>query len=54
MPTYSEIQESVQHRHGFVPKTARIAHVKILGTVYLTYTGPKIFARAVRPGMARL
>ncbi len=31
MPTYSERQKSVQRRHGFVPKTARIARVKILG-----------------------
>jgi hypothetical protein len=30
MPTYSEIQKFVQRRHGFVPKTAWIAHVKIL------------------------
>lgn len=30
MPTYSEIQKFVQRRHGFVPKTAWIAHVKAL------------------------
>jgi hypothetical protein len=30
MPTYSEIQKFVQRSHGFVPKTAGIAHVKAL------------------------
>ncbi len=30
MPTYSEIQKFVQRRHGFVPKTGWIAHVKTL------------------------
>jgi len=33
MPTYSEIQKFVQRRHGFVPKTAWIAHVKILRNI---------------------
>jgi len=30
MSTYSEIQKFVQRRHGFVPKTSWIAHVKTL------------------------
>lgn len=30
MPTYSQIQNFVQRRHGFVPKIGWIAHVKAL------------------------
>lgn len=28
MPTYEEIQETVKNKHGFIPKTCWIAHVK--------------------------
>jgi len=30
MSTYIEIQKFVQRRHGFIPKTSWIAHVKAL------------------------
>jgi hypothetical protein len=30
MPTYSEIQKFVQRRHGFIPTTTWINHVKVV------------------------
>jgi hypothetical protein len=41
MPTYSEIQKFVQRRHGFVPKPAWIAHVKVLRGLPVRGTGTR-------------
>jgi hypothetical protein len=30
MATYSDVQSDVRRRHGFVPKTCWIAHVRVL------------------------
>ncbi len=47
MPTYSEIQKFVQRRHGFVPKTTWIAHVKALRGLSMRRTAKR--GRRVAP-----